>query len=108
FLSPSYTLLFALHYLFPAPYCFFSDPATPEISTLSLHDALPIWITAAGSDASTTRARPTSLVREGRHTECAKIAMASSPAKYFDMSAAPSARPHSTKSIFAPVRCART
>src|SRR5438445_13235909 len=24
-------------------FCFFSDPATAEIYTLSLHDALPIW-----------------------------------------------------------------
>src|SRR5437588_8330412 len=27
---------------------FFNDPATTEIYTLSLHDALPIWSSAAG------------------------------------------------------------
>src|SRR3712207_8072120 len=25
-------------------FCFFNDPATPEIYTLSLHDALPIYL----------------------------------------------------------------
>src|SRR5437763_10530393 len=27
---------------------FFNDPASPEIYTLSLHDALPIWLDVAG------------------------------------------------------------
>src|SRR5438876_3831572 len=31
---------------------FFNDPATTEIYTLSLHDALPIW--GAGADADST------------------------------------------------------
>src|SRR5438093_13176088 len=29
---------------------FFNDPATPEIYTLSLHDALPIWMVAVDDD----------------------------------------------------------
>src|SRR5699024_12401496 len=29
--------------LFSSPSLFLTDPATPAISTLSLHDALPIW-----------------------------------------------------------------
>src|SRR6201989_3699662 len=38
---------------------FFNDTATPEIYTLSLHDALPIWRSRARSPAS-TRCRPIS------------------------------------------------
>src|SRR5262249_61403330 len=44
-------------HLTPSPvspsFFFFNDPATPEIYTLSLHDALPIfarWRAASGSD----------------------------------------------------------
>src|SRR5580698_11593414 len=33
-------------FLFIFIFFFFNDPATTEIYTLSLHDALPIWITA--------------------------------------------------------------
>src|SRR5438093_8794335 len=36
-------MLLATYYLF-----FFNDPATTEISTLSLHDALPICLSPAG------------------------------------------------------------
>src|SRR3989454_8670626 len=44
----------------PAPsavFFFLNDPATPEISPLPLHDALPIWITddASGAHAATMR-----------------------------------------------------
>src|SRR3990167_6917182 len=35
------------------PFFFFNDPATPEISPLSLHDALPIWSTSWGSPSPT-------------------------------------------------------
>src|SRR5437868_12758038 len=31
-------------------YSFFNDAATPEIYTLSLHDALPIWLSGAHTD----------------------------------------------------------
>src|SRR5690606_41569499 len=63
-----------------------------------------IWIAAAGREASTTMPSPASLFRSGRQTECAKIAIASKPAKYFDISAAPSASPHRAKSSIEPVR----
>src|SRR5256885_3723870 len=36
---------------------FFNDTATTEIYTLSLHDALPIWIGSAARQASSTSAR---------------------------------------------------
>src|SRR5207245_10039293 len=40
-----YTLLLRhLLLLFVLCLCFFYAPATPEIYTLSLHDALPIWL----------------------------------------------------------------
>src|SRR5256885_14582635 len=32
----------------PAVFFFFNDPATPEISPLPQHDALPIWMDARG------------------------------------------------------------
>src|SRR5262249_62360221 len=48
----------------PPPYCFvgpllffFNDPPPPEISPLSLHDALPIsWITSPGRASATAAA----------------------------------------------------
>src|SRR5206468_11852584 len=33
----------------PFSFLFFNDPATPDIYTLSLHDALPIWLRAMRS-----------------------------------------------------------
>src|SRR3989442_7621732 len=41
---------------------FFNDTATPEIYTLSLHDALPICL-ASGSRAATATARSSSATR---------------------------------------------
>src|SRR3989338_7992759 len=58
------------------PSSFFKDPATPEISPLSLHDALPIcrWscprrscTTASGSTPSATRS-PSARCRSEEHT----------------------------------------
>src|SRR5206468_12978119 len=46
-LSLSYIFLYLFSYCFISLlsyfFCFFNDPATTEIYTLSLHDALPIW-----------------------------------------------------------------
>src|SRR6266496_1033726 len=39
----SLLLLYCCFLLFLLFFFFFNDPATPEIYTLSLHDALPIW-----------------------------------------------------------------
>src|SRR5207249_10468722 len=49
------------HLLLPPcfSFFFFNDPATPEIYTLSLHDALPIWRTRWPSSPTTAPARPT-------------------------------------------------
>src|SRR3712207_8948874 len=45
---------------------FFNDPATPEIYTLSLHDALPISDPAhVGFGAPAPDRRPTAVPREG-------------------------------------------
>src|SRR6266849_1176315 len=41
-------LWFIVHSLPVSPLCFFNDTATTEIYTLSLHDALPILLYAAG------------------------------------------------------------
>src|SRR5438270_11373639 len=53
----------------PQPYYlfFFNDTATPEIYTLSLHDALPIWLPRSRHAASSGswRRRPV-LRRRGR------------------------------------------
>src|SRR5439155_22153256 len=48
----SFILLFLIYFFF-----FFNDPATTEIYTLSLHDALPIWVSAGFQikDAQGTR-----------------------------------------------------
>src|SRR5690242_21619984 len=46
-------LLLYLCFLF-----FFNDPPTPEIYTLSLHDALPIWTTSPCAHPGPGRARP--------------------------------------------------
>src|SRR5436309_12462046 len=41
------------------PFFFFEDTAPPDISTLSLHDALPILVPPSGSPAqSSTRSAP--------------------------------------------------
>src|SRR5438445_10692220 len=37
---------------------FFNDPATTEIYTLSLHDALPIFIVQVGDDLARGRGQP--------------------------------------------------
>src|SRR5262249_60889710 len=57
--SPAPLLLLALSYLF-----FFNDPATTEIYTLSLHDALPICLVAflEQARAAGQRITPTTLV----------------------------------------------
>src|SRR5438034_10413495 len=49
----SYLFLFVFTCPFSHSYLFFffNDPATTEIYTLSLHDALPIWTPAAPSTA---------------------------------------------------------
>src|SRR4051812_21548932 len=65
----------------PCLFFFFNDPATPEIYTLSLHDALPIFSTRMsmastsararrGSGSSTTRCRGTAATafRSEEHT----------------------------------------
>src|SRR5207247_7424657 len=52
---------FALHVASTPSSCFFSDTATPQIYTLSLHDALPI------SDRPEPRGRP---FRTPRRTAC--------------------------------------
>src|SRR5438309_9278040 len=44
-----------MNYPFPFFVFFFNDPASPEIYTLSLHDALPIWITVLGLDCERDR-----------------------------------------------------
>src|SRR5262249_61065424 len=56
------------------PFFFFNDPATPEIYTLSLHDALPIWAHALGRRLDLSR-RPRHLGqwRQGLHPEGAWI-----------------------------------
>ena len=40
-----------IHDVFLFFFCFFADPATTEIYTLSLHDALPISVTLANVEA---------------------------------------------------------
>src|SRR5205085_9882275 len=40
--------LFLLPHIFFLLFFFFNDPPTTEIYTLSLHDALPIWVTPSG------------------------------------------------------------
>src|SRR5438132_13250826 len=48
---------------------FFNDPATPEIYTLSLHDALPIWRRpGARSGGSARGRRPADTSRRGADT----------------------------------------
>src|SRR3990172_5436265 len=42
---------------------FFNDPAPTEISTLSLHDSLPIWTTPSTSPATARAPRPESTPR---------------------------------------------
>src|SRR5438105_9104200 len=46
-------------------YSFFNDPATAEIYTLSLHDALPICRTAAGLDRRLARSARRKYSRGG-------------------------------------------
>src|SRR2546427_5682879 len=43
------SLLFVFHRLLVFYFFFFNDTATTEIYTLSLHDALPIWICSRNS-----------------------------------------------------------
>src|SRR5574338_1673853 len=47
---------------------FFNDTATTEIYTLSLHDALPIWLTRACSRWRSRRSRPRRRARSEEHT----------------------------------------
>src|SRR5438874_11658146 len=42
---------YVVYHVVFCPYFFFNDPATPEIYTLSLHDALPIWVEPEGDIA---------------------------------------------------------
>src|SRR5947207_3966555 len=42
---------------------FFNDPATTEIYTLSLHDALPIWSCSRGIQPRTFERSPTSVTQ---------------------------------------------
>src|SRR3989442_6817578 len=49
---------------------FFNDTATTEIYTLSLHDALPIWIVLAARSAHHPR-RPSGLRQPGGHLHSA-------------------------------------
>src|SRR2546429_9913137 len=50
---------------------FFNDPATTEIYTLSLHDALPISSPPRGSPTATLRA-PAGTARAGRLTPASR------------------------------------
>src|SRR5205085_11414847 len=54
--TSSFLLLLVLH-LFYLFFFFFNDPATTEIYTLSLHDALPISGTAPATDLSLLSSR---------------------------------------------------
>src|SRR5207248_9742064 len=47
------------------PFCFFNDTATTAISTLSLHDALPIYFTTLGVAAARGRALTADDTRPG-------------------------------------------
>src|SRR2546426_11278912 len=56
----------------PPAFCFFfffNDTATTEIYTLSLHDALPIWVHRVARDGpeSEAREKPSSRFREQVH-----------------------------------------
>src|SRR5690349_23973916 len=51
------------------PFFFFHDTATTELSTLSLHDALPIWRRA---DLGRQRRHVGPLERGGRHARAAR------------------------------------
>src|SRR3712207_7467380 len=51
---------------------FFNDTATTEIYTLSLHDALPIFVTGAPSGAR-------AMARPGASTSCRRTAPVSKP-----------------------------
>src|SRR5438552_19077752 len=61
----------SLHF-FPFPFFFFfNDPATTEIYTLSLHDALPIsmsWIRTSSPDTTSTDTTCQSSSRSEEHT----------------------------------------
>src|SRR2546430_14345263 len=56
---------------------FFNDTATTEIYTLSLHDALPIWESAADRDRGSKRRAGAHLLRDfqrlsrNKHQHCA-------------------------------------
>src|SRR5699024_12655094 len=62
-------LLTLSHYL-THPFFFFHDPAAPQIYTLSLHDALPIFTTSARSTAAVSVAtQPSNQHAKGKHTD---------------------------------------
>src|SRR5437879_13058094 len=56
----SYTMLLCLYSFF-----FFNDPATPEIYTLSLHDALPISYPGTRPAGSADRPAGAALLQHG-------------------------------------------
>src|SRR5206468_10530241 len=63
----------ALNLPFLPIYFFFNDPATTEIYTLSLHDALPIWILATSTRLSgrvfrRTRSASPAVTRDRKST----------------------------------------
>src|SRR5688572_32595154 len=49
---------YLLHHIHLLTFFFFNDTATTEIYTLSLHDALPIWIRARASRRGTSISSP--------------------------------------------------
>src|SRR5947207_7280897 len=59
-----------MYTIYSRDFFFFNDPATTEIYTLSLHDALPIsgFRTAGGRSAGDARCRGTTSVRSEEHT----------------------------------------
>src|SRR6476619_8378045 len=48
---------------------FFNDPATTEIYTLSLHDALPVWHLGALAGETESRARGIELLGQAARSE---------------------------------------
>src|SRR4051794_41348108 len=52
---------------------FFNVTATPEISTLSLHDALPIWTCRASSACSSKHSKPRTPHLQAASSRCQQV-----------------------------------